>query len=222
MAFSSSGCIVTIYQYAFIYRTSTVPSQHIAGFPKNGSPPAELVKAPGTHPDDLLRQYNGSFTDVYCPSPTDSAFISNVLWPPKKFTKPGSLERLQETEKSVPSLIYILKLFTPGRGAVLDRYGHRLPWPLQLWETREVVYRLERNCFVLMWPSEKCIPIKILAIHDVLEPNGSVIGFSELDKKMTKYYNLVAEHDADYNESMQEDCNMINNVKFLMEIIWIF
>lgn len=120
---TNAGFLVIPYPYKFVYRTTTVPYRHISGFPKIVLNSAVVAETAWRHPDEFQPNFTDVFVDVDCPSLTNSAATSNILWSTKKLMKPGTREPLRKTKQSIRLISAIVQIFTPLEGNVLDLYG---------------------------------------------------------------------------------------------------
>lgn len=100
-AFTLNSFAVMSYLYTFTHNPETVPKRYSAGFPRNIVQYAFLTRCPGVHLDGFVPQSEKRFIDIDYTSMTDSATISNIVWPAEKLTNVNTRKLHQKSEKCV-------------------------------------------------------------------------------------------------------------------------
>lgn len=111
------------FPYLVLYNKNSVQRRAVADFPQHHFDLALLAKSPGIHPSGFKPKFNDKAPTLEIDATPRYASAVNVASCGAKLTKPNSRSPICPSEKNPDLLMYVMDLFSPSGGYVIDPFS---------------------------------------------------------------------------------------------------
>lgn len=133
------------YSYKVLYDPKMIKRRRNLDFPQQHDDICLISKTQGSHPDGFVPEFATISPEATAIPSTNLWSVNNIRACTNKLKAPKLNSPLYPDERSVDLFTYLVRLFSPPNGSVLDPFGGPLSVPIACLETARRCVALEES-----------------------------------------------------------------------------